>query len=158
MADQPFLDIAIPGRDTIKLKHLVLDFTGTLARQGQPYPEIRERLWKLTTRLGVIVATADSFGTARESMAGLPLEVRVIRTGADKAGIVKELGAENVVTIGNGRNDVAMMEVAALGIAVIGPEGAAGDLIRVADIVVNSIGDALGMLEEPRRITATLRS
>ena len=157
MTDQPFLDIVIPGKDPIRLKYVVLDFTGTLARHGEPYPEVREQLWKLTNRLGVIVATADSFGTARGSLAGLPLEVRVIRTGADKACIVKELGAENVVAIGNGRNDVAMMEVAALGIAVIGAEGAAGDIVRVADIVVNSIDDALGLLENPLRITATLR-
>jgi len=158
MADQPFLEIVIPGKDTIRLKHVVLDFTGTLAFHGEPYPSIRERLWNLTTKLHVIVATADTFGTARQSLAGLPLEVRVIRTGADKACIVEEIGPESVVAIGNGCNDVAMMEVAALGIAVIGPEGAAGDLLRVADIVVNSIDDALDLLENPRRIAATLRS
>jgi soluble P-type ATPase len=157
MTDQRFLDIVVPGQETIRLKYVVLDFTGTLARHGQPYPEIRERLWCLTSKFRVIVATADSFGTARESLAGLPLEVRVIRTGADKAGIVNELGAENVVVIGNGRNDVAMMEVAALGIAVIGPEGAAGDLVRVADIIVRSIDDAFGLLEDPPTIAATLR-
>jgi P-type E1-E2 ATPase len=157
MADRPFVDIVVPGRETIRLKHVVLDFTGTLARHGQLDPQIRERLRKLTTMLQVTVATADSFGTARESLAGLPLEVRVIQTGADKARIVKELGAGNVVAIGNGCNDVAMMELAALGIAVIGAEGATGALLRVADIVVRSIDDAFGLLENPLRIAATLR-
>ncbi len=157
MTDQLFLDIVIPGRDTIRLKTVVLDFTGTLAKHGQLYPEIRERLWNLTTKLRVVVATADSFGTVQQALAGLPLDVRIIRTGADKACIVQELGPENVVAIGNGRNDVAMMEVAALGIVVIGAEGAAGDLVRIADIVVSSIDDALDLLEHPRRITATLR-
>jgi soluble P-type ATPase len=68
------------------------------------------------------------------------------------------LGAEHVVAVGNGRNDVAMFEAAALGIAVLGPEGAAGVLLQVADVVVPDVYVALELLLHPRRLKATLRA
>ena len=42
--------------------------------------------------------------------------------------------------------------------AVIGPEGAAGELTLVADVVARDILDALGLLLNQRRLTATLRA
>jgi soluble P-type ATPase len=62
------------------------------------------------------------------------------------------------VAIGNGRNDVAMLEAAALGIAVLGPEGTAGGAVAAADVVARSVQEALALLTEPRALTATLRT
>jgi len=59
--------------------------------------------------------------------------------------------------VGNGANDVAMLQAAALGIAVLGPEGMAAAAIPAADVLVGSIHDALDLLSEPRRLIATLR-
>jgi len=101
--------------------------------------------------------TADTMGTAREALRGLPVEVRLIATGADKLRFVREIGASRVAAIGNGRNDVLMVEAAALGIAIVGPEGAAGELVRVADVVVRDALDAFGLLLRPLRLKATLR-
>ena len=61
------------------------------------------------------------------------------------------------MVIGNGANDVLVLEGAALGIAVIGPEGASSAALRAADVVCASIVDALDLLLEPRALTATLR-
>ncbi|MCS7003502.1 MAG: ATPase P, partial [Dehalococcoidia bacterium] len=58
---------------------------------------------------------------------------------------------------GNGANDVAMLERAAIGVAVIGPEGAASSAIAAADVVTIAIADALDLLRYPRRLIATLR-
>jgi soluble P-type ATPase len=149
--------VVLPGRGEVLLSHLVLDFTGTLSLDGALLPGVAERLHGLAKRLRITVLTADTFGMAKQALDGLPVDVRIIRTGADKAAFVHECGADQTVAIGNGRNDVAMVKAAALGIAVIGPEGAARELIAVADIVVRDIHEALDLLENPLRIKATLR-
>jgi len=51
-----------------------------------------------------------------------------------------------------------MLQAAALGIAVIGPEGAAADTLHAADIVAPNIHAALDLLLHPLRVVATLRS
>jgi soluble P-type ATPase len=59
--------------------------------------------------------------------------------------------------IGSGANDADMLREAALGIAVVGPEGLAGGALPAADVVVASINDALGLLVNSKRVIATLR-
>jgi len=103
------------------------------------------------------VATADTFGTAKNALARLPIDVRMVQTGHDKVRLVDGLGADHVVAIGNGRNDIGMIRKVALGIAVVGPEGAAGVLLREADVVVHDIRCALDLLLRPLRLKATLR-
>ena len=101
--------------------------------------------------------TADTFGLAESSWAHLPVHVEIIKTGHDKRKRIEELGVQSLVAIGNGRNDVEMVKAAAIGIAVIGPEGASGELLRCADVVTNSIDDALDLVAKPTRLKATLR-
>ncbi len=138
--------------------HLVLDFTGTLSLDGTLLPGVAEAISELEDRLTVIVMTADTFGTAREALAGLPVEVRIIKDGREKAKLVSELGGAGTIAVGNGRNDVPMMAVAGLGIAVMGPEGVATELLAAADIATGDILDALGLLSNPKRLKATLRN
>jgi soluble P-type ATPase len=156
MTEQPIL-IDVPGWRTLRLRYLLLDFTGTLSKCGELLPEVQELLHELAGKLHMIVASADTFGTAQQALVGLPVEFHPVETGADKAHLIGELGSDSVVAIGNGRNDVAAVETAILGIAVIGPEGAAVELLQAADIVVRDIRDALSLLIEPRQIIATLR-
>lgn len=67
-------------------------------------------------------------------------------------------GAQRCAAIGNRTNDVAMLSAAALGIAVIGPEGASTAALAAADVVCRSILDALDLLLDDRVIVATLRA
>jgi soluble P-type ATPase/Icc-related predicted phosphoesterase len=150
-------EVEIPGRGNVVLGHLVLDFNGTLSKDGKLLTGVAERLTKLAETVRITVMTADTFGTAAEALRGLPLEVKWIETGADKARFVRDLGADHVVAVGNGRNDVEMVRSAAIGIAVIGPEGVAGELIREADVVVNDVRDGLDLIANPLRLKATLR-
>lgn len=149
--------VEIPGRGNVIVREVVLDFTGTLSKDGAMLPGVAERLVALAADIRLTVMTADTFGKAREALAGLPVTVEIIRDGSDKREYVDAVGPDGVVAIGNGRNDVPMVEAASIGIAVIGPEGAAGELIRVADVVVNDIRDALDLLANPLRLKATLR-
>jgi len=87
----------------------------------------------------------------------LPLSVEIIETGEDKAAYIEKLDPDQLVVIGNGRNDVPWVKRAAIGIAVVGPEGAAGELVKAADVVVSDINDALDLVLNPLRLKATLR-
>jgi P-type E1-E2 ATPase len=149
--------LELPGGVLKTFTDLVLDYTGTLSLDGALLPGVRERLAGLAASLRITVLTADTFGTAVEQLKGLPVEVRVIQTGIDKANIVREIGPAKVIAIGNGRNDVPMMTLAGLRIAVIGPEGASVALLQVADVVVRDIHDALDLIARPLRLKATLR-
>ena len=71
---------------------------------------------------------------------------------------VARLGPGRTVCIGNGRNDRLMLRSAALGIAVLQAEGAAGVTLAGADIVVPAVTDALDLLGRPLRLIASLRS
>jgi P-type E1-E2 ATPase len=118
---------------------------------------VTERLASLGERLRIHLLSADTFGTLEEVAASLGAEPTRIESGEDKRRVVEELGADRCVAIGNGANDSSMLELAALGIAVIGPEGAAGAAVRVADVVCGSILDALDLLFDETALRATLR-
>ena len=149
--------IAVPGRPEIELTELVLDYTGTLSRDGILLAGVSERITALAARLRVTVMTADTRGTARRELAGLPLTVELVRDGEEKAELVRTLGPDRTAAIGNGRNDVAMVRLAALGIAVLGAEGTAVALLRDTDVVAPDILTALDLLADPLRLVATLR-
>jgi len=151
------LTVDLPGRSPLVLTDLVLDFTGTLSLDGGLLPGVAERLHEIARRLRITVLTADTFGKATEALKELPVETRLVATGLDKAHCVARLGAEHVAAIGNGRNDVRMMRLAALSIAVIGPEGAAGELLAAAAVVVRDVREALDLILNPLRLKATLR-
>lgn len=155
------IEVDIPGFGRLSLKNLVLDYNGTMALHGEPIAGVRECLQSLAPDLSIHAITADNFGTVRERLAGYPCTIEILARGGEdlaKQRFVERLGAEGVVCIGNGRNDRRMLEAAALGIVVVGREGAAGESLRVADIAVASINDALDLLLHPLRLVATLRS
>jgi soluble P-type ATPase len=59
--------------------------------------------------------------------------------------------------VGDGANDELVLAAAALGIVVIGPEGASARALMVADVVCASVLDALDLLLSPMALAATLR-
>lgn len=154
------IEAVIPGRGTLNLEVIVLDFNGTLGLDGQMFDPVRKALVHLAPNLEIHVLTSDTYGTVVSQCQGLPVQVKVLETkehAQEKADYIKQFGNRQVVAVGNGANDELMLEQAELGIAVIGPEGAAGRTLMAADIVVNQIEDALGLLSETKRLKATLR-
>jgi len=147
----------IPGAGSLKFDHLVLDLNGTLSDRGELIRGVNGRVNRLSGYLVLHLVTADTFGTAAQLASRLGLPLTTIATGADKAAFVTGLGADVTVAIGNGRNDEAMLRAARLGIAVIGPEGAASATLRAADVVCRSVTDALDVLLDQRLLIATLR-
>lgn len=152
------LDLEIPGRAPLRLRRLLLDFNGTLARDGCLLRGVGVKLERLRQRLAVEVLTADTFGTARQSLAHFGIPCTVVANAAAKAERVRSLGGDSVIAIGNGRNDVAMFDAAALAIAVVGAEGLACTALHAADLIAPDIGHALDLLLLPQRLVATLRA
>lgn len=157
------LEIAIPGFATLRLKHLVLDFNGTLAVDGHLVPGVKERLESVSRKLRLHVLTADTFGLARDALADVSCELSISLLAPEqqdlaKGAYVSRLGASEVVCIGNGRNDRLMLWSAAIGIAVMGREGVAAAAASASDLIVPGIIDALDLLDNPLRLVASLRS
>jgi len=153
--------IDVPGYRNLRLSHLVLDYNGTLARDGELLVGVKHSLSELAHHLRLHIVTADTFGKAREHLSGIVCDLRVLEStedGGAKKRYVEQLGAQETVCIGNGRNDRAMFEVAALSICVVGQEGAAPDSIAASDVVAPDIVSALESLRHPKRLIATLRA
>ncbi|HHY40648.1 MAG TPA: ATPase P [Syntrophaceticus sp.] len=155
------LTVDIPGMGELNLQHLVLDYNGTIAFDGSLIQGVEEKLNQLADALNIYIVTADTFGTVCQKCRNIKGEIKVLKSsnGAlEKERFVESLGAEKVVAVGNGINDSLMLKKAALGIIVIGEEGAASLALNNADIIVKDIHDALGLLLNKIRIKATLRS
>lgn len=152
--------VDIPGRGRLAIAHLLLDLNGTLAVDGVVPDTVLERLQKLSRAVQVHVITADTFGTAAR-LRGLGLNVQVLEPGDHveaKTALVRTLGAVQTLAVGNGANDEGMVREAAVGIAIVGREGACVPTVLAADVVVSRIEDALDLLFIPERLIATLRT
>jgi P-type E1-E2 ATPase len=155
------IGLDVPGAGSLRLHHLVLDVNGTLALDGALLPGVAERLAALRQDLEVLLITADTHGGQTTIDAALGLTaLRLVRgrpEAEQKAALVREIGPESVVAIGNGENDVLMLREARLGIAVLGEEGLATAALNAADVLASSIVSALDLLLDPQRLVATLR-
>ena len=154
------IEINIPGDRVLQLKHIVLDYNGTIARDGNLIPGVKQNLIALADKLHIHILTADTFGNVRRGLKGIKCHLSIIAPEAQDIGkldYVKKLGAENTVCVGNGRNDQLMLKEAALGIGVILKEGAAAATLSAADVVCTNIVSALELLDNPLRLIATLR-
>jgi len=154
------IELNIPGRGLVQLKHLVCDVNGTLALDGQLLEGVKQRLNILRDRLTLHLITADTHGRQSAIDQLLNLSAVCIQPGEEavqKEKYVHQLGAETVVAIGQGANDAEMLQAAALGICVFSVEGTAVNTLLKADLVVSNVNEALELLDKPLRIVATLR-
>jgi P-type E1-E2 ATPase len=154
------ISISIPGWGDLDIEYLVIDYNGTSAFDGKIKDNAKEMLTRISRYIKVFIVTSDSYGNIDAEEKNISFSVIKVGkddSGTDKGKVVRELGPEKVVAIGNGANDAMMLREAALGIAVIGDEGMATSLVKEADIIVRDIMEALGMILHPERILATLR-
>jgi P-type E1-E2 ATPase len=152
------LHVAVPGRDALDLEHLILDVNGTLTERGRLLDGVGARLAALRPKLALHVLSADTYGNAADIAAGAGATYRRVAHGDEKRSHVARLGAAATAAIGNGANDAPMLAAAALGIAVIGPEGTSTAAVAAADVLTGSILVALDLLLDPTALAATLRT
>ncbi|RUR10670.1 HAD family hydrolase [Legionella sp. km772] len=154
------ISISIPKFADLNLHYALIDFNGTLAVDGRLIDGIEEQLNKLAEHLDIHIITGDGMGTAKQELANVRCILTI--TPAEDQGITKQnylhqLNPNATVAIGNGRNDQFILKESALGIAILGDEGLATEAILAADLVVPSIDIALALLNNPKRLKASLR-
>jgi soluble P-type ATPase len=152
--------ITIPHYGALVLEHLVLDYNGTLAKDGVLIEAVETLLPRLCAEYDVHVITSDTFGTVQKALEAFDVTVKVLQSDdhtLEKGKYVQTLVAEHCAAVGNGNNDAMMLDMAALGIALIGDEGCATRTLFASDIVCKSIDEALGLLLNEKRLIATLR-
>jgi P-type E1-E2 ATPase len=154
------ISVSIPGWGDLDIEYLVIDYNGTCATDGKLKEGVKEMLEKVSRYIKVFIITADTYENVDSEVNIIGFKVLKVKkegSGVEKARIIRELGPEKVVAVGNGANDVMMLKEASLGIGVIGEEGCAKDILKEADLVVKDILDALSIILHPERLVATLR-
>jgi len=148
-----------PGRNPLEIEFILIDFEGTLAMDRRVHPKAKDKINLLSKRTKIYILTKGNEETVAEVLKKVKAEVLYIREGEasqKKLDLLQRLGAARTVAIGNGFDDILMMEEVALGICVIGREGASVDVMQKANVVVTDILDALDFLLKPLRHQATL--
>lgn len=154
------ISIKNPGMEPLEIHNLVLDFNGTIATDGHIIPGLQEKIAAIEAQgVQVCCLTADSHGTATPQCETIGIAIKrfpLAQAGPEKAAIVQRLEGDTMA-VGNGLNDIPMLDAAKMAVAVIGQEGCSARLISHADIVVTSIFDALDLLLKPTRTKGLLR-
>jgi soluble P-type ATPase len=148
-----------PGQDPIEIESLLVDFEGTLASDGRVPPKAKDKINLLSKRLRIFIFARGEREKVEETLKKVKGEIIHITEGEAvqrKTNLLREVGPIRSVAIGNGKDDMEMIEEAGFGICVVGKEGAFGETVKKADLVVLNILDALDFLLKPLRQKATL--
>jgi len=154
------VEINIPNYKKLVIKNIVLDYNGTIAKDGVLKKSIKKLLPLLLKEYSLHIITADTFGSVKKEVVDFDVRVKVLKSEnhtEEKAAYIKKLGKKSCVAIGNGNNDALMLKNAGLAIAIIGDEGCATPTLMQSDLVCKSIGDALELFVNKKRLIATLR-
>jgi len=147
------------GQEPLEIDFILLDFEGTLASDRRVHPKAKDRINLLSKRTKIYILTKEEKILMEEVLKKVKAEIIYLMEGEasqQKLDLLRQLGASRTVAIGNGVDDVPMIEEAGLGISVMGKEGTFSEAMKKADVVFMNILDALDFLLKPLRQKATL--
>jgi soluble P-type ATPase len=153
------ISIERPGQDNLEVEFLLIDFEGTLASDRRVHPKAKDKINLLSKRTKIYILTKGEKEVVEETLKKVKAEIFYLTEGETsqrKVDLLRQLGATRTVAIGNGVDDIPMIEEAGLGICVIGKEGTSVEAMKKADVVVSNVLDALDFLLKPLRQKATL--
>ena len=148
-----------PGQGNLEIEFILIDFEGTLALDRRVHPKAKDKINLLSKRAKIYILTKEEKEHAEEVLKKVKAEIIYLTEGESsqkKLDMLRQLGGNRTVAIGNGADDVPMIEEAGLGICVLGKEGTFSETIKKADVVFMNILDALDFLLKPLRQKATL--
>jgi soluble P-type ATPase len=148
-----------PGQEPLEIEFILSDFEGTLATDQRVHPKVKDKINLLSKRAKVYIFTTGEKERVSDVLRNVNAEVFYLKEGEvsqRKLNLLQQLGAHRGVAIGNGANDLSMIEHSALGIVVMNREGTMAGVIGKADLVFMNILDALDFLLKPLRQKATL--
>lgn len=148
-----------PGQDPLEIDHLLIDFEGTLAMDRRVHPKAKDKINLLSKRLKIYIFASEEKERVEEVLRRVRAEIVFLNQGnssKQKLEFLKSLGGLRTAVIGNGIDDLPVVKEAALGMVIVGKEGASGALIQAANLVFTNVIDALDFLLKPLRQRATL--
>jgi len=153
------ITIQRPGQEPLEIDSILLDFEGALASDRRVHPKVKDKINLLSKRAKIYILTKEEKEHAKEFLKKVKAEIICLMEGTSsqrKLDLLRQLGASRTVAIGNGADDVPMIEEAGFGICVLGKEGTFSEAIKKADVVFMNMLDALEFLLKPLRQRATL--
>ena len=167
------ISIGRPGQSNLDIEFILIDFNGTLAIDRRVHPKAKDKINLLSKRTKIYIFVNpptppfDKGGKGgilakeliEERLRKVKAEIIYLAEGdssGKKLDLLRQLGPTRCVAIGNGMDDAALMQEAAIGICVISKEGSSGEAMKHADLVFTDILDALDFLLKPLRQKATL--
>jgi soluble P-type ATPase len=153
------ISIQRPGMESLDIHFVLIDFEGTLAMDGRVHPKAKDKVNLLSKRATIYILTKSNREKVEETLKKMKVEILYLTEGdssQQKLNVLQRLGSHQTAVIGNGLDDVRIMEQAGLGMCVIGKEGSSAEAMAKADLVVNNVLDALDFLLKPLRQRATL--
>ncbi|QQK08928.1 HAD family hydrolase [Miniphocaeibacter halophilus] len=154
------MKINIPGYKKLNIDKIIFDYNGTLAVKGKIDSSTKSKLIELSKNYELYILTSDTYKTVEKICENLPVKVHTFNgdnASISKRDIVLELNPDTCACIGNGRNDMEMLKIAALSVGIIGQEGAYGKIVNISDICVTSILDSMDLFIYTDRLIADLR-
>lgn len=148
-----------PGQEPLALDFVLLDFEGTLASDGRVHPKAKDKINLLSKRMKIYILSKGERKVVEQALRRVKAEIIYFNEGEisqKKLDLLRQLGPGRTIAIGNGADDVLMMEEASLAICILGKEGAFNEAMKRADVVMTNILDALDFLLKPLRQQATL--
>jgi soluble P-type ATPase len=153
------ISIQRPGMESLDIHFVLIDFEGTLAMDGRVHPKAKDKVNLLSKRVTITILTKSNREKVEETLRKMRAEILYVTEGdssQQKLNALQRLGAHQTAVIGNGLDDVRILEQAGLGMCVIGKEGASAEAMAKADLVVTHVLDALDFLLKPLRQRAIL--
>lgn len=155
------MKIDIPGRESVEIRNIVFDYNGTIAVDGKLINDVSDSINELSNIFNFYVITADTYGSVEKELKDTNCEIiKIPKATQDlsKLNLVKKIGSNITLAVGNGRNDKLMLKEAVLGIGILQDEGICTETLLNSDIISKSILDVFGYLKNTNRLIATLRN
>ena len=153
------ITIQRPDQDNFEIDFILIDFEGTLALDRRVHPKAKDKINLLSKRTKIYILTKEEKECVEEALKKVKSELIYLseeNSSRQKLDWLHQLGATRTVAIGNGIDDISMIEEAGLGICVFSKEGTSSEAMKKADVVFMNILDALDFLLKPLRQKATL--
>jgi len=112
-----------PGQEPLEIEFILIDFEGTLASDRRVHPKAKDKINLLSKRTKIYILTKAEKEVVEDNLRRVKAEIYYLTEGEaskQKLDLLRQLGSSKTVAIGNGLDDVPMIEEAVLGICVVG--------------------------------------
>jgi len=153
------ISIERPGQGNLEVDFILIDFEGTLASDRRVHPKAKDKINLLSKRTKIYILAKEEKECVEEALKKVKAEIIYLMEGKSsqqKLDWLHQLGATRTVAIGNGIDDIPMIEEAGFSICIMSKEGTSSEAMKKSDAVFINIFDALDFLLKPIRQKATL--